>query len=850
MSVNVTLNGTIYAIPTSGDTPSTNWGTNVKSYLVALSTGVLQKAGGDFYLTSQVDFGPSYGIKSLSYSTRAASPATSGNFRLGNLETISWRNFASNGNLDLTVNASDQLTFNGSALQSAITASDTATIDLTLSANTLSAIIVAGSVSNSHIASDAGIDFSKLAALVSGNIVVGSAGNVATSVAMSGQATISNTGAVTLDNAAVIAKVLTGWTPAAGTITASDTLLSGMQKLSGNIGLALTNPMSGFGDLIYGAASGVATRLPASTAGYILQTNGVGFAPTWVSTNPGAWATFTPTLSLAGGSGTLPQFTNNVGRYLHLSKIVFCEIELYTATGAAGSGSGTLRVALPVTASANVDTQPYIASGFVYSSTQGQVNVGLKFTASQAYVDLYYYWDTPGLTAITCADLADGNRRVIAKFFYEVDSSGGGLGGGGGGGSLTDGHIYVGNASNIATDVALTGVIAITNAGVSSFVAGSIDNAAVSASAAIARTKLASGTASHVLINDGAGVMTSEAALSPARGGTGVANNALATLTRVGNFDLALTLTAGTALTLPTSGTLLTTTAAQVITAKDYDGGTASDTSRFTLSKNTTGNLTALTRKQGNLFYDTTLAQPVIDTGSALVPLSTGATRTWYTTVFTASGTWTKATLNPLVVKVTVIGSGGGGGGCSAWVSGKNSGEGAGGGGGGCAIRTIQASSLGATETVTIGAAGTAGNTSGTNGGSGGTSSFGTWATATGGAGGVGMTSNNGSTQNGSGSNVLGGQGGIGASGDLNFRGDDGGSGTCWVNYYQIGNAANANFGGGSHMAGRRRPVPTGGTGNAGYSYGGGGAGGHGSIGTGRAGGVGATGVVIVEEFA
>lgn len=41
--------------------------------------------------------------------------------------------------------------------------------------------------------------------------------------------------------------------------------------------------------------------------------------------------------------------------------------------------------------------------------------------------------------------------------------------------------------------------------------------------AAITRTKLASGTASHVLINDGSGVMSSESALAISRGGTGQA---------------------------------------------------------------------------------------------------------------------------------------------------------------------------------------------------------------------------------------------------------------------------------------------------------------------------------------
>ncbi len=51
---------------------------------------------------------------------------------------------------------------------------------------------------------------------------------------------------------------------------------------------------------------------------------------------------------------------------------------------------------------------------------------------------------------------------------------------------------------------------------------GTIVDGDINASAAIARTKIASGTASHVVINNGSGVMSSEAQLSVARGGTGV----------------------------------------------------------------------------------------------------------------------------------------------------------------------------------------------------------------------------------------------------------------------------------------------------------------------------------------
>lgn len=56
--------------------------------------------------------------------------------------------------------------------------------------------------------------------------------------------------------------------------------------------------------------------------------------------------------------------------------------------------------------------------------------------------------------------------------------------------ALTNGHIFVGNASNIATDVAVTGDIGITNAGLTAIQSGVITNSQVNASAAIAYSKL------------------------------------------------------------------------------------------------------------------------------------------------------------------------------------------------------------------------------------------------------------------------------------------------------------------------------------------------------------------------
>lgn len=113
MSTSVSLNGTTYTIPATGEN---TWGDNVSSYLIALGSGVLQKAGGSFTLTAEVDFGATYGLKSAYYKSRGTNPASAGEVRLANAEYVKWRNAANSADLGLRVNSSNQLEFNGTAL--------------------------------------------------------------------------------------------------------------------------------------------------------------------------------------------------------------------------------------------------------------------------------------------------------------------------------------------------------------------------------------------------------------------------------------------------------------------------------------------------------------------------------------------------------------------------------------------------------------------------------------------------------------------------------------------------------------------------------------------------------------
>lgn len=112
MSVNVVLNGQTYTIPEPGDTA---WGQNVTDYLVALGSGVLQKAGGSFFLTAEVDFGASYGLKSIYFKSRTTNVSTAGVLRLASTDSIGWRNNAASGNVLLAKDTSDNLTYNGHA---------------------------------------------------------------------------------------------------------------------------------------------------------------------------------------------------------------------------------------------------------------------------------------------------------------------------------------------------------------------------------------------------------------------------------------------------------------------------------------------------------------------------------------------------------------------------------------------------------------------------------------------------------------------------------------------------------------------------------------------------------------
>lgn len=224
--------------------------------------------------------------------------------------------------------------------------------------------------------------------------------------------------------------------------------------------------------------------------------------------------------------------------------------------------------------------------------------------------------------------------------------------------------------------------------------------------------------------------------------------------------------------------------------------------------------------------------------GSRLTALETATKVELFSTVGTA--TWTKAA-NAREVEVYAVGGGGAGGGCVTTIA-SESAAGSGGGGGGCAYRVYDASTLAATETVTVGQGGT--GVAGLAGNDGDPSSFATGkAYVATGNGGVGGNPSGGGTAT---QRVQGGLGGTATGGSANSPGQPGSPGNTIQGVPLAtgnGGMSGRGFGGGGNSAAA--------TGNGVAAAGGFGGGGGGAIqgasqATARLGGAGRQGCVLV----
>jgi hypothetical protein len=316
MATNVTMNGSTYSVPAVGDS---GWGASLSNYLIAISTGTLQKTGGAFTLTAEVDFGTTYGLKTAYLKSRGTNVSSAGVVRLANDELVAWRNAGNSADLGLKVNVSNVLEFNGAPLVSlALGAADTV-----LKMNAAGTAYEYGKLANVNIDAAAAIAYSKLAALTASRALV-SDGSGVVSVSAVTSTELGHVSGVTSalqtqidakqpldsDLTAIAGLATAGLVARTGSGTAAArTLTAGSSKVSvsngdgvsgnptvdvneanltlGNIGGTLGPTKGGTGltsfttgDVLYASAANTLAKLAVGTTGQLLRVSASG-VPEW-----------------------------------------------------------------------------------------------------------------------------------------------------------------------------------------------------------------------------------------------------------------------------------------------------------------------------------------------------------------------------------------------------------------------------------------------------------------------------------------------------------------------------------------------------------------------------------------
>lgn len=444
MSVALTVNGVVFDYPEVDDV---DWGPEATDWAVAVTSGMLQKAGGLFQLLAEVDFGTSFGIKSIYFESRSANNALTGIVRLANEDEINWRNAANDADLTLKVNSSNVLEFDGSGIsaggqpvQTEITVSDTSTIDLTFAANNLSAAIVAGSITNSMISASAAIAFSKLASLTSGNILVGSAGNVATSVAMSGDATIIASGALTIANSAVTNAKLANM---------AESTIKGRAASSGTgapVDLSATQATAILNNFVGDSGSGGTKGLvPAPAAGDAAADKFLKADGTWTAPS-GSGDVVGPASSTNNG---FARFDGTDGKLLKDSPADISNADIATSAAIAYSKLAALTASRALVSD---------GSGIVSVATTTATEIGyVNGVTSAIQTQLNAKAPLPTAPLVTVYNSGSGTHTFTGSpLFITVEMVGGG-GGGGAGGTSGGSAGTAGTSSTFASTLVVAG---------------------------------------------------------------------------------------------------------------------------------------------------------------------------------------------------------------------------------------------------------------------------------------------------------------------------------------------------------------------------------------------------------
>jgi sporulation protein YlmC with PRC-barrel domain len=153
---------------------------------------------------------------------------------------------------------------------------------------------------------------------------------------------------------------------------------------------------------------------------------------------------------------------------------------------------------LEIISSSSATVQIVGDTGVTIEATGGITSLTSAWQKAQLVKRETNNWVLTGITSVAILDSTITNADVANNAAIALSKIATG----------TQGQVVIANSSGIPTYTAISGDIAVTNAGVTSISSGVIVNADINASAAIALSKIASGTAAQVVIANSSGVPT------------------------------------------------------------------------------------------------------------------------------------------------------------------------------------------------------------------------------------------------------------------------------------------------------------------------------------------------------
>ena len=224
-------------------------------------------------------------------------------------------------------------------------------------------------------------------------------------ITLSSEATGSGTTGitVTLSNAAIIGKVLTGYISGAGTVTATDTILQAIQKLNGNIGGLTTGVSSVFGRT--GAVTAASNDYTFAQLASI-PTTVSGYGITDVYTKTAGDARYAPiaivgtVTSVTGTANRIAVATGTTTPVIDIASTYLGQTSITTlgtiTTGTLSTGTVIAGVTMTLGSDANYDTYYRNSSGVLTRLANGTTGQVLTATTSSAPT-----WTAAGTGTVT-----------------------------------------------------------------------------------------------------------------------------------------------------------------------------------------------------------------------------------------------------------------------------------------------------------------------------------------------------------------------------------------------------------------------------------------------------------------